>query len=190
MQKILRSLAFTALLAPALFAGTGIRLRQSRVFGSQSEPQTEKQIVREVRHVLVMLPYYTVFDNLAYKVQGDSVTLEGQVVRPALKSDAEAAVKRVQGVGSVVNHIQVLPVSPMDTQIRHAVYRAIYGEAALAKYGYQAVPAIHIIVRLGSVTLEGLVDSQADRNLAGLRANQVPSVFAVQNNLRIENRGD
>jgi hyperosmotically inducible protein len=100
-----------------------------------------------------------------------------------LKSDAEAAVKSIEGVASVVNNIEVLPVSPMDDQTRSAVYRAIYGDAALSRYAIQAVPPIHIIVNNGNVTLEGAVGSESDRNLANLRASQVPNVFSVKNNL-------
>jgi hyperosmotically inducible protein len=124
-----------------------------------------------------------VFDNLTFKVDGDKVTLYGQVVRPTLKSDAEAAVKSIEGVASVENNIEVLPVSPIDDQIRRAVYRAIYGEPALSRYSIQAVPSIHIIVKNGNVTLEGVVDSESDKNLANLRASQVPNVFSVKNNL-------
>jgi hyperosmotically inducible protein len=133
-----------------------------------------------------MLPYYSVFDNLAYRVEGDKVTLEGQVVRPSLKSDAEAAVKSINGVTTVVNNIEVLPPSPMDDQLRRQLYRAIYGEPSLARYGFQAVAAIHIIVKNGHVTLEGVVESETDKNLAKLRANEVPNVFSVQDNLKVE----
>jgi hyperosmotically inducible protein len=149
----------------------------------RSETKYREKLIKEVRHQLVMLPYYSVFDNLAYKVAGDTVTLFGQVTRPTLKSDAEAAVKSIEGVASVVNNIEVLPVSPMDDQTRRAVYRAIYGDAALSRYAIQAVPPIHIIVNNGNVTLEGAVGSESDKNLANLRASQVPNVFSVKNNL-------
>jgi hyperosmotically inducible protein len=130
-----------------------------------------------------MLPWYSVFDNLAFQVNGDKVTLMGQVTQPTLKSDAEAVVKSIEGVASVVNNIEVLPLSPMDDQLRRAVFRAIYGEAGLQKYAIQAVPPIHIIVKNGNVTLEGVVDNEMDKNLANLRASQVPNVFSVKNNL-------
>src|SRR5579859_680765 len=156
---------------------------------SQGEPKTEKQLVREVRHQLVMLPYYTVFDNLTYRVEGDKVILGGQVVRPTLKSDAAGVVKTIDGVGSVVNNIEVLPLSPMDDQSRRAVYGAIYGDTSLSRYGYSAVPSIHIIVKNGNVTLEGIVDNDSDKNLANLRASQVPNVFSVKNNLTVGNYG-
>ena len=148
-------------------------------------PEAENQLIKEVRHKLVMLPYYSVFDNLAYRVDGRTVTLEGQVVNPVVKSDAENAVKRIEGVDKVVNNIEVLPPSPMDNRIRRQVYRAIYSYGPLFKYGHMAVPPIHIIVRNGRVTLEGVVDNETDKNLAGMRANQVPGTFQVTNNLRV-----
>jgi len=149
----------------------------------------ENRIVREVRHQLVMLPYYGVFDDLAFKVDGATVTLMGAVVRPVLKSDAENVVKRIEGVTQVVNEIKVLPPSPMDDQIRRAVYRAIYGDPALStRYGFRAVPSIHIIVDNGRVTLEGVVANEADKNLANLRANGVANVFSVTNELQVEGK--
>jgi BON domain len=144
------------------------------------------RLVKEVRHELVMLPYYGVFDNLAYRVDGSTVTLMGQVTRPTLKSDAENVVKRIEGVEKVVNQIEVLPLSPNDDQIRRAVYQKIYSFPSLStKYGFQAIPPIHIIVKNGNVTLEGVVDSEADKNVAGIQANGVPGVFSVTNNLRV-----
>jgi hyperosmotically inducible periplasmic protein len=154
--------------------------------GAQPQKQTEPKgtdLVKEVRHQLVLLPYYSVFDNLAFKVEGSKVTLVGQVVRPTLRSDSEAVVKKIEGVTSVQNDIEVLPTSPMDDQLRRALYRAIYSDPGLSRYSYSAVPSIHIIVKGGNVTLEGVVDSEADKNLSGLRANGVPNVFSVKNNL-------
>jgi len=133
-----------------------------------------------------MLPYYGVFDNLAYKVEGDTVTLMGHVTRPTLKSDAENVVKRIEGVEHVKNEIEVLPPSPNDERIRRAVFRAVYGNPTLERYALQAVPPIHIIVKNGNVTLVGVVASEADKNMAGLKANGVPGVFAVTNNLQVE----
>lgn len=149
---------------------------------------SQDRIVREVRHELIMLPYYGVFDNLAYNVNGGVVTLYGQVTNPTLKSDAANVVKRIEGVNRVDNRIQVLPLSPMDNQIRRAEYRAIYSEASLMKYGEQAVPPIHIIVDNGKVTLVGVVDNETDKNLAGMRANGVSGVFSVDNQLRVAGR--
>ena len=142
-------------------------------------------IVREVHHELAMLPYYSVFDDLAYRVDGTKVTLIGQVVRPVLKDDAGNAVKHIEGVTQVDNQIQVLPLSPMDDQIRRAEYRTIYSEAQLQMYAVRNIPPIHIIVDNGHVTLVGVVDSEADKNMANIRANTVPGVFSVTNNLRV-----
>lgn len=176
------------ILTAALLLGAGLGLAPFHANAQdknekQTEPKSRQNLVREVRHQLVMLPYYSVFDNLAYKVDGDTVTLEGQVVRPTLKSDAEGVVKNLEGVGRVVNNIEVLPLSPMDDQIRRAVYRTIFGEPGLSRYSESAVPSIHIIVKNGTVTLEGVVDSEGDKNLANIRVNGVPNVFAVKNNL-------
>ena len=148
-----------------------------------SAPSVPPTIDQRVHHELLMLPYYNVFDNLQYEVSGDTVTLLGQVTNPVLKSDAGNAVKRIPGVTTVANRIEVLPLSPMDWQIRRAELRAIYAYGALSRYGMGAVPSIHIIVRGGHVTLDGVVSSEMDRNLAGIRANGVSNVFSVTNNL-------
>ena len=173
----------TAALLLAGLGGTGFQANAQDKNDKQAEPKSRQNLIREVRHQLVMLPYYSVFDNLAYKVDGDTITLEGQVVRPTLKSDAEGVVKNIEGVGRVVNNIEVLPLSPMDDQIRRAVYRTIFGESGLSRYSESAVPSIHIIVKNGTVTLEGVVDSEGDKNLANIRVNGVPNVFSVKNNL-------
>jgi hyperosmotically inducible protein len=149
----------------------------------------EARLVREIRHQLVMLPYFGVFDDIGFRVDGGAVTLLGAVTRPTLKSDAGNVVKRIEGVTQVNNKIEVLPLSTMDDQIRLAVYRAIYGDPSLStRYGYRALPSIHIIVRNGQLTLEGVVATEADKNLINLRANGVPNVFSVTNNLRVENQ--
>jgi hyperosmotically inducible protein len=154
---------------------------------NQSEPSAKAQerITREVRHELLMLPYFGVFDNIAYKVDGYNVTLLGQVVRPTLKSDAENAVKHIEGVEKVDNQIEVLPPSPMDDRIRLALYHAIYGDAALEKYALGVQKPIRIIVNNGHVTLEGVVDNETDKNIAGLRAKGVGGTFSVTNNLQV-----
>jgi hyperosmotically inducible periplasmic protein len=145
------------------------------------------RIIKEVRHELVMLPFYGVFDNLAYKVDPDgTVTLLGQVSRPVLKSDAENAVKHIEGVEKVINNIEVLPTSINDDQIRRAAYRAIYGNEVLSQYQLRAVPPIHIIVKNGHITLEGVVARQMDKQIAGMQANSVPGAFSVTNNLVVE----
>lgn len=149
----------------------------------------ESRIAREVRHQLVTLPYYGIFDDLAFRVEGSKVTLMGSVARPTLKSDAENVTKRVEGVTQVDNQIKVLPLSSMDDRIRMAEYRAIYGDPALStRYGYRALPSIHIIVDNGHVTLEGVVANEGDKNLVGIRANGVPGVFSVTNNLQVESQ--
>lgn len=154
----------------------------------------QQRLIRQVRHELVMLPWYGVFDNFTYRVDGSTVTLMGQVTRPTLKSSAENVVKDIEGVERVVNDIKVLPLSPNDDRIRIATYRAIYGQTALNRYSLQAVPPIHIIVENGNVTLEGVVANDGDRNIANIQANGVSGVFSVVNNLRtdaaIEERND
>jgi hyperosmotically inducible protein len=146
-----------------------------------------ERIVKEVRHELVMLPYYGVFDNLSYKVDPDgTVTLIGQVARPTLKSDSENVVKKIEGVEKVVNNIEVLPTSFNDDRIRRDVYRAIYGNSVLSPYQMRAVPPIHIIVKNGHVTLEGAVARSMDKQIAGVQANGVSGVFSVDNNLLVD----
>jgi hyperosmotically inducible protein len=147
---------------------------------------TQERVQREVLRELRTLPFYTVFDNLEFRVEGDRVELLGQTVRPTLKMDAETAVKNIEGVESVINKIEVLPVSPEDDRIRLAEYRAIYSYPGLDRYSLQAVPSIHIIVKNGHVTLVGVVANQADKNVANMLANSVPGVFSVTNNLRVE----
>lgn len=157
-------------------------------FADHKDAKGYDRFVKEIRHELVMLPYYGVFDNLVYKVDGYNVTLMGQVTRPTLKTDAERVVKDIEGVEKITNNIEVLPLSPNDDRIRLAVYRSIYGQTALNRYALNAVPPIHIIVRNGNVTLEGVVANEGDRNIANIQANQVSGVFAVTNNLHVEGR--
>ncbi len=147
--------------------------------------KSQERITREVRHELLMLPYFGVFDNIAFKVDGGTVTLLGQVVRPSLKSDAENAVKHIEGVEKVDNQIEVLPTSPADDRIRLQEFRAIYGYPALEKYSLGVQKPIRIIVKNGHVTLEGVVDNDGDKNFANVRANGVPGVFSVTNNLQV-----
>ena len=146
----------------------------------------EEWLKEQVLNVLVLLPWYSVFDHLAFEVDGSEVTLLGKVTQPSTKSDAEKAIRSMEGVTNVINKIEVLPASPMDDQIRRAEFRAIYSEPRLEKYAVGAVPPIHIIVEGGQVTLEGVVDSQADKDVAGIRAKTVPNVFSVTNNLRVQ----
>lgn len=170
----------------ALWLGTAVITSAGASPAPSQETKANQNLVREVRHQLLLLPYYSVFDNLAFKVDGDHVTLEGQVSNPTLKHDAEGVVKSIEGVSGVTNNIEALPTSPMDDQLRRALYRAIYGDPTLSKYGWSAMPSIHIIVKNGHVSLEGVVDNETDKNLAGLRANGVPNVFEVKNNLVVK----
>jgi osmotically-inducible protein OsmY len=148
----------------------------------------EQRIVKEVRHELVMLPYYSLFDDLEYSVNGGTVTLLGSVTNPTLKSDAENAVKRIEGVTQVNNQIKVLPPSPMDDQIRRQVARSISNQGGLYRYFMGAVPSIHIIVDNGHVTLKGVVDNQGDDTQAKMAASQVPGVFSVKDELQVANQ--
>ena len=145
------------------------------------------RIAREALHELLMLPYYSVWDNLAFRVDGSSVTLLGQVVDPTTKSSAESSIKHIEGVEQVVNNIEVLPPSAMDDGIRRAEFRAIYGADGLSKYGWGAVPSIHIVVKNGHVTLVGVVDNASDKNLAEIKAKGVSGVFSVDNQLQVAN---
>jgi hyperosmotically inducible protein len=145
-------------------------------------PTTPPTITQQVRHELLMNPYYNVFDNLEYRISGNTVTLLGQVTNPIVKVDAGRMVRGIPGI-TVKNDIQVLPVSPFDDQIRWAELRAIYRGPVLAQYGLAPVPSIHIIVKNGHVTLDGVVDNKVDKEIAGIRADTVPNVFSVTNNL-------
>jgi len=179
-----------ALLAPVLMADQQ-KPSNSQVF--VPGPADETQLAKEVRHNLLMLPYYSIFDDLSFSVNGSVVTLQGACPSETpwdIKSDAADAVKRIKGVTQVINNIKLLPLSPMDWQIRRAEEKVIYGDPQLGmRYGYQALPSIHIIVDNGHVTLTGVVDSQFDKTLINTRANTVPGVFSVDNDLRVANQG-
>lgn len=143
----------------------------------------EHSLAHDVRHQLQVLPYYSVFDYITFHLEGGKVTLSGQVVRPTLRTEAEAAVRSLEGINSVTNQIEVLPKSPADDELRRGVYRAIYEDAVLQRYAVSALPAIHILVKDGGVTLEGTVASESEKNLAGARANSVTGVTGVRNSL-------
>jgi len=178
MRNLIRNASLTFVLAAAAVLAP----LTAPAFGRSTQP---RDLSDAVRHELVMLPYYSVFDNLEYNVDNGVVTLSGAVTRPVLKSDAGNVVKRLPGVTQVVNNIKVLPLSSFDNRIRFAEYRAIFGYAGLYRYALGAVPSIRIIVDNGNVTLEGVVATQADKNLAYIRANGVPGVFSVTNALRV-----
>jgi osmotically-inducible protein OsmY len=181
---------------------------QDQNAGADANQQAVLKMAKEVRKQIVTQPQYGVFDNIHFAIQGDTVVLRGQASRPTLKSGIESSVKRIDGVKNVTNEIEVLPVSPNDDRIRATVYRSIYSAPALQRYtgnwgrasrmpsvaraaggitndppmGYHA---IHIIVKNGNVTLNGVVDSDADFAIAGMRANTVPGVFSVDNQLEV-----
>jgi hyperosmotically inducible periplasmic protein len=147
------------------------------------------RLAKQVRHELVMLPYYSVFDNVTFRIEGvDGVVLMGQVVKPILKQDAENVVRGIEGTGKVVNNIEVLPLSSNDDIIRRAAFRAIYFQEGLDRYAMSAVPSIHIIVKNGNITLEGVAVNQTDKDLAGMAAKQVSGAFSVTNNLGLESK--
>ncbi len=183
MKKTLRYLCVTAALT-IMISG----MANARPASETHVPQD--QVSREVRHELVMLPQFSIFDNLAYKVDGDTVTLFGQVRNAILKDSAESAVKSIAGVDRVNNQIEILPVSFNDDRIRRKVARAVFDSSQLFRYSIQPVPPIHIIVKNGHVTLDGVVANQGDKNIAGLRANGVSDVFSVENNLTVENQSE
>ncbi len=178
-----------SLAAVTLAASAEAAQNISRSYSRRDSTKYQTWLENRVRHELVMLPFYSVFDNLAFKVEGDRVILLGQVVHPTLRSDSEATVKKIEGVRSVVNRIEVLPASFYDDRLRRAVYRAIYSDSVLQRYALPAVPSIHIIVKNGHVTLEGVTANEMDRNIANIRANEVPGVFSVTNHLQIEKKG-
>ncbi len=176
---LLPAAALALVMSSAAFA----RTNRTQATGKFSTP--EELLAKRVRHELVMLPFYGVFDDLEFQIEGtETVVLAGQVTRPTLRSEAENVVKRVEGVALVVNKIEVLPLLPYDDRIRIATYRAIYGRPGLDRYALRAVPTIHIIVKNGNVTLKGVVANQMDMTLAEVAAKGVSGVFSVTNDLR------
>ncbi len=153
---------------------------------SAASSRSAERLKREVRHEILMLPYFGVFDNIAFKVDGYNITLLGQVTRPSTKKDAERAVRGIEGVENVDNQIEILPTSPADDRIRLLLYRQIYGYPTLERYALPVVKPIRIIVKNGHVTLEGVVDNETDKNVAGIQAKSVPGTFEVANNLQVE----
>ena len=176
IEKLRRLLSLSALLAIPAF-----------MYGS-ANPAAPQSLEAKVRHQLNMLPYYGLFDNLSFRVDGDKVTLFGEVARPVLKYDAESAIKHIEGVSQVESHIEVLPLSNFDDQIRLRTARAIYGYPALSRYALGTHPPIHIVVKNGNVTLAGVVANSMDRDLAYLRANGIPGAFSVTNDLRVDTK--
>jgi hyperosmotically inducible protein len=186
--RTMKKLVLLAVFSLTLVSLAGIAGASNQTQGGATLDQKAlDRITREVRHELVMLPFYGVFDTLSYKVDPDgTVTLVGEVSRPTLKSDAENVVKKIEGVPRVVNNLEVLPTSFNDDRIRRDVYRAIYGNEVLNQYQMRAVPPIHIIVKNGHVKLEGVVARAMDKQIAGVQANSVSGVFSMDNNLIVE----
>jgi hyperosmotically inducible protein len=192
MEMKSRTLGFVFLVSAAalgLLAFSGVTPLEATQDKSQSNPIVDTyRLATAVRHELVILPFYDVFDNLQFQLLSDgTVELSGEVTRPILKSDAESVVRNISGVNKVVNNIEVLPLSPFDNGIRRAVYRAIFSNPVLDRYWLRAVSPIHIIVKNGEVTLVGVVATQAEKNVAGIVTNGVPGIFRVTNDLRVEN---
>jgi hyperosmotically inducible protein len=189
MRKLIAVFAIS-LLAPGL-AIAQQNQQPSQVFSPNAENET--QLAQQVRHALLMLPYYSIWDDLSFGINGSVVTLQGSCPPDPpwdIRKDAEASVKRVKGVTQVVNNMKLQPLSPMDWNVRRAEQRAIYGDPQIGtRYGYQALPSIHIIVDNGHVTLKGVVDNQFDDTLIRTRANTVPNVFSVRDNLIVLNQG-
>jgi hyperosmotically inducible periplasmic protein len=190
-EKAMRKALNTFLAAVLALGSTGLAFAASTDEASQqsapiANARLEQRLSREVRHELNMIPQFTVFDNLAYRVDGGTVTLFGQVRDAIVKDSAEARVKHLEGVERVDNQIEILPASFNDDRIRGRVARAVFNDPRLFNYGIQTVPPIHIIVKNGHVNLVGMVRTQADKDDAFIRANGVPGVFSVANNLQVE----
>lgn len=177
MYRTRRNFVAVALLAAAQLTGLAATAGRS-----------SDRLQREVRRELVMLPLYGIFDYLEYRIDGSTVTLLGQVTRPSLKNEAAQRVKAIEGVERVTDEIELLPLSTNDDRIRSQVYRAVYGNPSLARYAWYAVSSIHILVKNGNVMLVGAVGTEGDRTLAGIEASQVPGVFSLKNELRVDRR--
>jgi len=167
------------------FLAAATLLSASFAYASGPSP-VQKTMDEKVRHALNTLPYYGVFDNILYRVDGENVTLMGQVWQPVLKLQAESAIKHIEGIGIVEDQIEVLPLSHFDDQIRQQTLRAIYAYPALNRYVLDSHPTIHIIVKEGHVTLTGVVATEMDRELAYVRANGVHGAFSVTNELQVQ----
>lgn len=187
MRKI-SSVFFAAVMSLGILTAAGMAQQAGARSQDATGPQRQQdRIMREVRHELVMLPQLTIFDNLQYKVDGGKVTLMGEVRNAVLKDEAQSAVKKIEGVEQVDNRIDILPPSTSDDRIRMAVAHALFGQdSPLFRYSMGALPPIHIIVKGGHVTLEGVVDSQSDKDLANVKANGVSGVFSVDNHLQVQ----
>ena len=189
MRKLLVSgiVLMLALVASAQISSNGPVVKDYGKQLSTTENPAETKLAKEVRHEILMLPWYSLFDDLEFTVQGRTVTLSGFVTseHSVTKSDAENAVKHIEGVDKVINNIEILPPSPLDTRVRQQVYEALSRTGGLSRYFWEAAPSVHIIVENQRVTLAGFVSSEMDKNLATIAANGVSGVFQVTNNLRV-----
>jgi hyperosmotically inducible protein len=183
-MKTIKSKLMVVVISLAAATSIAVAAPTTSSSGGARDAQTENKVRKE----LVTLPYYGVFDNLGYQVDGNTVTLYGQVVRPITRKDAERRVARIEGIDRVINNIEVLPVSGFDDSIRARTYRAVFRSGSLYRYAMGVNPSIHIVVKGGHVTLEGVVSNKMDSQLAYMAANGVPGVFAVTNNLRVASR--
>jgi hyperosmotically inducible protein len=181
-NRILRQFSFTA--GVLLLASFGHISVASTPKATTTNTQT-RSLEEKVQHALRMLPYYGVFDEIRFSVDGDTVTLAGAVLRPTLKSDAQHAVTNVDGVKTIINDLEVLPLSRADDALRLNLYRAVYSQPGFEKYAIQTAKPIRIVVRNGEVKLVGVVGSQLDKTMAGTAARNVPFAFSVTNNLTI-----
>jgi hyperosmotically inducible protein len=183
----IRGLFGRGVFALALLGAAGLAMGPSGAYAGTKPTIDKTSISSQVHHDLAMLPWYGVFDHLDYQVNGTEVTLNGQVTSEhgVTKDDAARFVRSIPGVTKVVNNIEILPPSPFDDQIRRAEFRTVFSHADLGRYTMGAIPQVHIIVKNGHVSLEGVVMNQMDKNIAGIVANTVPGVFSVENNLVI-----
>lgn len=170
--------------AAILLAGAGIAGASTK---GTAGPRTDADLQRQVRHEIAMYPYYSIWDDVSFRVDNGQVELTGAVNQPYKKSDIERIVQRVPGVTSVTDEIKVLPLSPNDDRLRLQVARAIFRDPVLSRYAMGAIPSIHILVDNGHVTLAGVVETEMDKNIAGIRANSAGLSFGpVTNNLQVE----
>ena len=188
----MRQLRIAMVIGVMLLCGIVLLTAGRSLFATQTQPKAEENsseaLARTIRHQIQVLPFYSVFDNIEFHLDDNRVTLTGQVLRPTLKTHAESAVKNLEGVSLVVNQIEVLPASSADDELRRAIYRALFEDQILKRYAIQAVPPIHIIVKDGNVVLEGQVESDSDRKLAGTRAGETPDSKSFQNHLRVKGK--
>ncbi|MEW6730890.1 MAG: BON domain-containing protein [Acidobacteriota bacterium] len=170
-----------------VIAGTRDNRRAAKVQLRTRGNRSSLAFIQErIRKRLASLPYYSVFDNLYFNYDGETVVLGGEVARASLRKDAEKAVEDVEGVERIVNRIEILPLSTVDNRIRAQAYRQLFSHPQLSRYAIQPVPPIHIIVKHSRIKLEGVVANRSDKIVAGMLANQISGVFSVVNNLRVE----